>query len=82
MNFFCVNGPMQLSNYLRKSSSLVIVVDSIFMITLVTDLSDSMCRAVTARHSACPESHKWCYSTQKLQFLGLHPGKLGKSHVY
>lgn len=57
---------MQLSDFLRRSIRLVIVLVRIFMITLVTDLSANMLSAVTARHSACPESHRWCYRMQKL----------------
>lgn len=49
---------MQLSDFLRRSRRLVIVLVSIFVITLVTDLSANMLSAVTARHSACPESHR------------------------
>lgn len=45
-------------DFLRRSRRLVIMLVSVFMITLVTDLSANMLSAVTARHSTCPESHR------------------------
>lgn len=57
-DFLLCQWPLQLSDFLRRSSRLVLGLVSFFMIALVTDLSANVLSAVTARRLACPESHR------------------------